>query len=683
MIPLNRRILIVDDNRAIHDDFRKILQPRSHTRADRFADLEAELFGAEARAEVAFELTSAYQGEHGVEAVRAARAADQPFALALVDMRMPPGIDGVQTIARMWEVDPDLQVVICTAFSDASWDDIVHRLGATDRLLILKKPFDLAEVCQLALALTEKWRLAMQSRRRLADLTASRGELAASLALAQAVQDATGDGILVVGVDLEIKTVNHRYLELWKVPPALHGATSGRTLFRHVVTQVADPEGFEARVRALYAHPENHANEEVLLADGRVLERWSSPVKSPSGELHGRLWRFRDISERRALERERAVVTERMASMGRLAAAVGHEINNPLMYAFGNVENLLTAVQAGQAPTRQELLEALPDVQDGLARIRVIVRDLQTLARSDDADGEVSLEQVVEQAIQIAHVESRHRAVIHRHYEPAPAVRANQTRLGQVALNLLINAAQAIPDGKSESNRIEVRVRATATHSIFEIADTGVGIAPEHLERIFDPFFTTKAVGVGTGLGLAVSRELVAGYGGTIDVESQLGVGTCMRVALPHAAAARGEARPRRATTVPPVRPAPRRGKVLVIDDEPLLARAIERGLSAHHQVVIASQARDAMAKIAHGETFDMILCDLMMPDVSGIDVHAFLEREYPELVPRVVFMTGGAFTASAKQFLHDIPNEHIVKPFKIAEVLKIVERQMAAAAAS
>jgi signal transduction histidine kinase len=677
MIPLNRRILIVDDNRAIHDDFKKILQPRGN--AAGLDDLESALFGGRARAQVAFELSSAYQGEEGVEAVRAARAADRPFALALVDMRMPPGIDGVETIARMWEVDPDLQVVICTAFSDASWDDIVARLGATDRLLILKKPFDLAEVCQLALALTEKWRLARQSRDRLAELTASRAELAANLALAQAVQEATGDGIFVVGDDKAIKTANRRFFEMWNMPAALYSATSQRETLPHVLTQVADPERFTERIRALYANPEDHGTDEVELRDGRVLERWSSPVKSQSGELHGRLWRFRDISERRALERERAVVTERMASMGRLAAAVGHEINNPLMYAFGNIEHLLSAIQAGHTPTQQELLDALPDVQDGLARIRVIVRDLQTLSRSDDADGEVSLAQVVEQAIHIAHVQARHRAVVHKSIEPAPNVRANATRLGQVALNLLINAAQAIPDGHTESNRIEVRVRATATHSLFEIIDTGTGIAPEHLQRIFDPFFTTKPVGIGTGLGLAVSREIIAGYGGAIEVESQLGVGTCMRVLLPHAVAC--AAPPPRPATVPPVRPQPRRGKVLVIDDEPLLARAIERGLSAHHQVVVASRARDALDRIATGETFDTILCDLMMPDLSGIDVHAFLEREHPALVSRVVFMTGGAFTASAKQFLHDIPNQHIVKPFKIAEVLKIVERQMAASA--
>src|SRR5213075_148171 len=152
----------------------------------------------------------------GVELVRAARAADQPFALAIVDMRMPPGIDGLQTISRMWEHDPALQVVICTAYSDASWQDIVHRFGTTDRLLILKKPFDLAEVYQLALALTEKSNLAHEARARVAELAASRAELAASLALAEAVQDAVVDGLLVVGADRKVSTANRRFLEMWK-----------------------------------------------------------------------------------------------------------------------------------------------------------------------------------------------------------------------------------------------------------------------------------------------------------------------------------------------------------------------------------------------------------------------------------------------------------------------------------
>jgi signal transduction histidine kinase len=666
----NRRVLIVDDNRAIHDDFRKILQARPSTEV---LDLETELFGAQPPPAVAFELSSAYQGADGVEMVRTARAAGEPYALAMVDMRMPPGIDGLHTVASMWEIDPELQVVICTAYSDASWQKIVDKFGTTDRLLILKKPFDLTEVCQLTLALTEKWKLARQVRARMAELAQSRAELAASLALARAVQDATGDGVLVVGTDRKISTSNRGFSEMWRIAPELIATGDDEHVLGSVRDQLADPAEMVARVEHFYAHPSATGHDEISLKDGRVFERWTGPVRTDANHVYGRLWWFRDVTERRKLELERAVATERLASMGRLAAGVGHEINNPLTYALGNVENLLAASeQRHTAPTPAELVERLQETRDGLWRIRVIVRDLQTLARADEAYSEVDLKQVIEQAIQIAGAELRHRAPIVRNYHEIPLVRGNRTRLGQVFLNLLLNAAQAIPDGQSAHNRIEITIRDTGRESIVEVTDTGTGIAPEHVDRIFDPFFTTKEIGTGTGLGLSISREIIAAHRGTLSARSTLGTGTTMTVTLPHSDHAVVVAEP----VLEPV-PVASRAKVLVIDDEPLIAQSLQKALSRHH-VVVASRAREALARIAQGETFDIILCDLMMPDISGIDVHEYLVREYPAIVDRVIFMTGGAFTSKANQFLSNVSNERIDKPFSLAQINKLVDQRLA-----
>ncbi len=671
----NRRILIVDDNRAIHDDVRKILCGRP---TGEVGDLEAELFGAERQPDVAFELSSAYQGAEGVELVRAAVAAGRPLAVALVDMRMPPGIDGLNTIARMWEIDPELQVVICTAYSDAGWDDIVQRFGATDRLLVLKKPFDLAEVSQLALALTEKWQLARDAAARVAELARSRADLAASLALARAVQEATADGLLVVDNDRKVITASRRFLEMWNLPPSTRDVRDSLELLRSVRDQLVDPEAVVARAAYLYDHPEETSSDELLLRDGRVMERWTSPVRSDAGEIHGRLWMFRDITERRRLELDRAVVTERMAAMGRLAAGVGHEINNPLTYALGNIEALLESGAAGGTPpaggVAGELIERLQEARDGLARIREIVRDLQTLARADDTVGEVDLKQVIEQAIQIAGAELRHRAPIVRNYRTAPPITGNRTRLGQVFLNLIINAAQAIPEGQAASNRVEIAIRDTSNATIIDVSDTGSGIAPEHLDRIFDPFFTTKEVGAGTGLGLSISREIVASHRGTLTARSTPGAGTTMTVTLPHTQRIRKISSP----PAEPAAPVARRARVLVIDDEPLISRILQRGLS-RHQVTVASEGRDALARIQRGETYDVILCDLMMPDLSGIDVHEYLIREYPAVASRMVFMTGGAFTSKARQFLSTVKNERLDKPFSLSQVNRVVERHLAA----
>ena len=670
MIQPNRRVVIVDDNRAIHDDFRKILQRRDTAE---LGDLEAELFGAPRARSIAFELTSAYQGADGVELVRAAHAAGQPFALAIVDMRMPPGIDGLQTIAGMWEHDPDLQVVICTAYSDANWQDIVQRFGMTDRLLILKKPFDLAEVSQLTLALTQKWNLAHEARTRVTQLAASRAELAASLSLARAVQDATVDGLLVIDAERKISTANRGFLDMWRIAPDVLASGDDVRLLGSVLAQLIDPGAMVERVNYFYDHPEETGTDEIHLKDGRVFERWTGPVRPHADLSPGRMWWFRDVTERRRLELDRAVVTERMAAMGRLAAGVGHEINNPLTYVLANIESLLDSSNMDRPlPAAGEVVERLQEAREGLFRIRVIVRDLQTLARSEEVHGEVDLKQVIEQSIQIAAAETRHRAPIVRRYEPVPPVRGSRTRLGQVFLNLIINAAQAIPEGQSPNHQIEIVIRNTGRDCVVEVRDTGSGIAPEHLERIFDPFFTTKEVGSGTGLGLSISREIIAGHHGTLVVQSTPGVGTTMTVTLPHA-------EPIVPVIAPVVVPVvgTRRAKVLVIDDEPLITRILQKGLS-RHDVVVASQAKDALARIEGGEAFDVILCDLMMPDISGIDVHEYLIHAHPEVAARMVFMTGGAFTSKAKLFLSSVTNERIDKPFSLAQIKQLVDRHLA-----
>ena len=171
LTPKKSRILVVDDNRAIHDDFRKILSPDA-SQANDLEMAESALFGAPAATNktMQFDLDSAYQGKETLELVRQAVAEKKPYALAFVDVRMPPGWDGIETTAAIWKLDPDIQIVICTAYSDYSWDDLHAKLGHTDRLVILKKPFDNVEVLQLAHALSEKWRLLQQTRRQVFEL---------------------------------------------------------------------------------------------------------------------------------------------------------------------------------------------------------------------------------------------------------------------------------------------------------------------------------------------------------------------------------------------------------------------------------------------------------------------------------------------------------------------------------
>jgi CheY-like chemotaxis protein/anti-sigma regulatory factor (Ser/Thr protein kinase) len=258
-----------------------------------------------------------------------------------------------------------------------------------------------------------------------------------------------------------------------------------------------------------------------------------------------------------------------------------------------------------------------------------------------------------------------------------PSVEANEARLGQVFLNLLVNAAQALHEGRAQHNEIRVSSRLVGERVIVEVSDTGVGIPPAIIGRIFDPFFTTKAVGVGTGLGLAICQRIVTDMGGELTVESEVGKGTTFRVTLP---VSRGEER----DTAVPVESVPvagRRGKILVVDDEKLIVSVVKRILSKEHDVVAFVAAKEALALCESGEKFDLILCDLMMPDMTGMDFHRELSLIAPDQANRMIFLTGGAFTAKARNFLSDTPKEHIEKPFDVANLRAIVQRYLRSSA--
>jgi CheY-like chemotaxis protein len=240
-------------------------------------------------------------------------------------------------------------------------------------------------------------------------------------------------------------------------------------------------------------------------------------------------------------------------------------------------------------------------------------------------------------------------------------VLANDLRLGQVFVNLLLNAAQAIPEGHAETNEIRVVTSHDEALGLVAIAieDTGAGIAPDVKSRIFEPFFTTKPVGSGTGLGLSICHGIVAGFGGSIEVESVVGVGSTFRVLLP---VARGARKADSAGQDPA--PVVRRGRLLIVDDDAKVARAFAFLLAPHHDVEVSLDPRAAAGRIVAGERFDIVFCDLMMPDTTGMDFHALVDKAVPEQAKRIVFVTGGAFTHTAREFVARVANTLLDKPF-------------------
>ncbi len=383
------------------------------------------------------------------------------------------------------------------------------------------------------------------------------------------------------------------------------------------------------------------------------------------------LYAARDISDRR-----RAEEALRMASLGTLSAGIAHEINNPLTYVSGNLSFAADALsrRAGD-PELEEALVAIQEASEGARRVGRIVRDLKTVSRSERRNRvPVDLHAEIQAALAFAQHEIRHRARLVTRLEPVPRVEAAEGQLGQVFLNLLVNAAHAIPDGQAQSHEIGVATFTGADGgAVVEITDSGSGISAAVRPRIFEPFFTTKPVGGGTGLGLAICHGIVGGLGGTIEVESEEGKGSLFRVRLPAAPD------PSRAAEAGPAATAPTpRGRILVVDDEALVGRSVRRILGGEHDVDCLTDPRKALARIEAGERFDVVFCDLMMPEMSGMEFHERVARLAPDVARRVVVITGGAFTDGAREFLARTSLPSLEKPLDPAALRDLVRARVA-----
>jgi len=392
----------------------------------------------------------------------------------------------------------------------------------------------------------------------------------------------------------------------------------------------------------------------------------------------------RDVTEL-AESQHQLLQRDRMAALGTLSAGVAHEINNPLTYLLVNLDYVMRRLRAASAsddPMGElargmhggglpALVQSLQQSVDGANRVRQIVRDLLTFSQgSVEQRGITDVRGIVESAVQMAWHEIRHRARLVKSLADVPPVDANEARLGQVFLNLLVNAAQAIPEGHADANEIRVSTRTDeAGNAIVEVRDTGVGIEPQVLPRIFDPFFTTKGE-CGTGLGLSISHGTVRALGGRIEVESERGKGASFRIVLPPAKPWRASAQ----ASPSDVRAMARR-RVLVIDDEPLVGEAVARSLAEDNDVQIVTDAKQGLARIEAGEKFDVILCDLMMPVMTGMDLYAEVVRRAPKLAGKIVFMTGGAFTPRARAFLESVVNPCLEKPLDMPKLRSILAR--------
>jgi PAS domain S-box-containing protein len=413
----------------------------------------------------------------------------------------------------------------------------------------------------------------------------------------------------------------------------------------------------------------------LLARDGSVV-----PLEFPPAlalHYHGEPARLIVGHDRREEKRMAAALAarERLVTVGTLAAGVGHELNNPLQSVTMNLELLRDELRdlAATTPSERgrELLDMADDALRGADRIRKIVAGLHTFSRGErEEQSLLNIHSVLELSLDLAQNELRHRARVELQFGPVPAVMADESRLAQVFINLFVNAVQAMPARPTDQNSVRVATRVDDLgRVVVEISDNGSGMEPEVRRRIFEPFFTTKPVGKGTGLGLAITYNIVTSMAGQIECESEPGVGTTFRLVLPAARAAP------RVSGLRPLVTSQERGKILIVEDEPVVAHLLERVLSREHLVERASDGVDALARLRHEQDYDIVLCDVMMPRMNGMELFERVASAYPKLASRFVFMTGGATRPDVQAFLDSVPNEKLYKPFSVPAVKSLVSR--------
>jgi PAS domain S-box-containing protein len=430
----------------------------------------------------------------------------------------------------------------------------------------------------------------------------------------------------------------------------------------------------------------------LLHKDGsRVLnEMQLSPVRDADGQVTHFVCTHRDITAQKQLQ-GKLMAAERIAAVGTLAAGVGHEINNPLAYLVLNLEGVAQSLVRGSEGV-QEALSRLDGAREAAERIRVIVRDLKVFSRQEGEErAMLDVNAVVLPALRMAAHAVHPRARLVEEFGQPPKVLGSEARLGQVMLNLLVNALQAIPEGSPERHEVRVRTgRDDSGRALVEVSDTGCGISPHVLSHIFDPFFTTKPSSEGTGLGLPICQQIVQAHGGELKVRSEEGKGTVFTVLLPAAEAAPAVA-PAPSVALPLEAPAlgvaeaevcPRR-RILIIDDEPRLAQSMRMLIEPSHDVFVTTRGAEALAWVNEGQRFDLVLCDLQMPGTTGMDVYSHLRAHAPELAERLVFISGGAYTQATRDFVRSVRNRILEKPVRPDELLATIDEALATTAAA
>ncbi|MGV1100738.1 response regulator [Thiovibrio sp. JS02] len=673
------RILVIDDDRDVWKAYRLVLTPETESSgasAEKISRLLSP--GSEDDPAAAnFFLSFAAQGQEGFAMVEEAVRKNEPFALAFVDVRMPPGWDGMETARRIRAQDPEIELVIVTAYSDHSIEEIVRAVGSSEKLLFLRKPFDPDELRQLALSLTAKWylsRLAEQQRR----------ELLASEHRFRSLVETTSD--FVWEVDRE-----GRFSYCSPVSRDLYGYAPEELLGRHFYEVLAAPENKES-LRRLFAECVSAGSRcqalerPFLTRDGAriIVESSGAPVFDGSGQVCGYRGIDRDITARKANEEERQRLEDRyrqaqkLEALGTLAGGIAHDLNNILtpIIAYAELGKM-------QTENNHDLHGKFETIEHCSQRAAELIRRILSFARKQKIEVRpLDLRQSIQEFTKMLRRLIREDITLSTVLpEKLWTVLADRSQMEQVLVNLVVNARDAMEDGGEIVISAENRSVAAKTlydvdlreicgdFVVLAVCDQGCGIEPKKMAMVFDPFFTTKEVGKGTGLGLATVHGIVVQHGGHILVESEVGKGSSFKIFLPKSedavAAERGA----------PASPKLQKGteSILLVEDDAEVLLVLSATLEdVGYRVLPAVNGQAALEIFAEqGQDIDLLVTDLIMPGLGGKALSGMIRARRPGLP--VLYMTGYAFDVATSALEEERGSILLQKPFSLDHLTRVV----------
>jgi len=656
------RILVIDDNIEIHKDFQKVLCGNiDGNKSSAFKLLAADLLGEEApQQKQTFQLDFANQGQAGLDMVKQALADGLPYAVAFVDVRMPPGIDGINTIKNLWQLDNNLQAVITTAYSDYNWDDITKILGSTDRLLILKKPFENIEIRQMASALCEKWNLINKmksineslivSKARYADLYNNSPDMYLSVypetGLIRSCNQTTANKLGYKKEEIEGQLVTKFYH-----PDCLEDVSKILNTF------------------SLTGHVEN-AELKIITKEGNNIDVNINinPVRDDDGNILYSRSCWVDITESKQLE-EILRQSQKMEAIGQLTGGIAHDFNNILAIILGNLSLFKSQVESDNPFHKR-----LETIEKAAERAAKLTKQLLSFSRIQPKKNEQANLNIIIKEMQ---------NLIFRSMTPeikidtlfADDLWNTKIDIGDfedVFLNLILNARDAI-EGHGQ---LIIETRNTILDKLFcetqnevvageyvelLISDNGKGIAQDKIEHIFEPFYTTKILGKGTGLGLAMVHSFVKRSGGHISCESEVNVGSTFKIYLP---AETKDIQSSEALTGGTE-------TILIVDDEPQLTElATEILTTSGYHIVCAKNGRQALKLLNKNSDISLVVSDIVMPDgINGYELAQKISQQYPDT--KILLCSGYAADSENKNNQH---HYHMLsKPYSSSELIKMV----------